>query len=91
MREGRSESMRQKHRAMIARGKPSCYICGKQIDFSLRFPDPGCYVVDHVVPIAKGGADTIENKRAAHHECNSKKRARDYAPIVRRSGSLNWD
>jgi 5-methylcytosine-specific restriction endonuclease McrA len=47
------------------------------------------FVVDHVMPLAKGGADTLDNKKAAHRECNSKKRARIVAPIVRRSGTLD--
>lgn len=86
--EGRSSLLRKKHRTIIARSKPNCYICGQPIDYELRFPDPGCFVVDHVVPVAKGGSDQIENKKAAHNACNSKKRARTYAPIVRRSGAL---
>lgn len=88
MREGRSDALRKKHRAIIAKAKPACHICGEPIDFELEYPDPMCFVVDHLVPIAKGGADTIDNKKAAHHACNSKKRARDYAPIIRRSGAL---
>ena len=85
---GRSDALQKRHRAIIARSRPNCHICGEQIDYGLRFPDPGCFVVDHVVPVAKGGSDGIANKKAAHHACNSKKRARDYAPIVRRSGAL---
>lgn len=46
------------------------------------------FEVDHLVPLSKGGADNLSNKKAAHRACNSKKRARDYAPIVRRSGTL---
>ncbi len=29
--------------------------------------------IDHVIPLAKGGYDTIENVKAAHFICNSKK------------------
>jgi 5-methylcytosine-specific restriction endonuclease McrA len=85
----RSSSIRDKHRARIARDKPGCHICGKAIDYSLPHLDPMAYVVDHVKPLAKGGPDTLDNKKAAHRECNSKKRARLIAPIVRRSGSLD--
>jgi 5-methylcytosine-specific restriction endonuclease McrA len=88
VREGRSDSLRKRHRQQIASAQPSCHICGRAIDFSLRFPDPMCFVVDHIVPISRGGSDLIENKAAAHHACNSLKRARDYAPIIRRSSSL---
>ena len=85
----RDSALRFKHRARIARDKPACHICGKPIDYSLPHLDPWSFVVDHVVPLAKGGADTLDNKKAAHRECNSKKRARMVAPIVRRSGSLD--
>jgi 5-methylcytosine-specific restriction endonuclease McrA len=85
----RSDALRKKHRAIIARARPACHICGEDIDYSLKYPNPRCFVVDHKVAIANGGADTLANKAAAHHECNSKKRAREYAPIIRRSGALN--
>ena len=31
------------------------------------------YVVDHVVPLARGGADELDNKQAAHRSCNRAK------------------
>ena len=85
----RNSALRNKHRARVARDKPACHICGKDIDYTLKSPDPWSFVLDHVTALKNGGADTIENKKAAHRECNSKKRARVYAPIVRRSGSLD--
>ena len=84
----RSTTIRDKHRATIKRGKPACALCGKPIDYQLPHLDPGEFVVDHVVPLTRGGPDTLANKQPAHRSCNSKKRARDYAPIVRRSGTL---
>lgn len=84
----RDTAAQKRHREIIARTKPNCWLCGEPIDYKLRYPDPKCYVLDHVEPLHKGGADTIENKRAAHHACNSKKRARLIAPIIRRSGAL---
>ena len=85
----RSTTRRDKDRATIKRGRPDCHICGKPIDYTLPYLDPGEFVVDHVVPLARGGADHISNKKAAHRSCNSKKRAREYAPIIRRSRSLD--
>lgn len=84
----RNSATRDKHRARISKDQPACHICGRPIDYTLPHLDPMSFVVDHVRPLAKGGTDTLENKRAAHRECNSKKRARLVAPIVRRSGSL---
>lgn len=84
----RNTTQRDKDRARIAKTRPNCHICGEQIDYRLKWPDPRCYVVDHLVPLTRGGADHISNKAAAHADCNSKKRAREYAPIIRRSGAL---
>lgn len=85
----RSSANRARNRARIARDKPACHICGAAIDYTLPHLDPMAYVIDHVIPLAKGGRDAIDNLKAAHRECNSKKRARTVATIVRRSGSLD--
>ena len=85
----RNTTQRDRDRRTIARSRPDCHICGEPIDYSLPYLNPREYVVDHLVPLSRGGADHISNKAAAHRECNSKKRARDYAPIVRRSRSLS--
>lgn len=73
----RSTATRDKHRAYIARGRPPCGICGNEIDYSLPHLDPWEYVVDHIVPLNKGGADTLENKQAAHRKCNRIKSDRE--------------
>jgi 5-methylcytosine-specific restriction endonuclease McrA len=84
------DSVRAKRfRSAIARSKPACKICGRVIDYSLPHTDPKSFVIDHVIPLHKGGADELHNIQAAHRDCNSKKRARIVAPIIRRSGSLD--
>lgn len=85
----RNSALRDKLRARIRTTKAGCHICGKPIDYTLPYLNPMSYVVDHVIPLAKGGRDAIENAKAAHRECNSKKRARIIAPIIRRSGTLD--
>jgi 5-methylcytosine-specific restriction endonuclease McrA len=87
--QARNTNQRDKDRARIKASGAACHICGQPIDYTLEWLDPRSFVVDHVVPLAKDGADHISNKRAAHRECNSKKRARLVAPIIRRSGALN--
>lgn len=84
----RHTTTRDRHREIIRRTGAGCHICGEPIDYTLPYLDPRAYVVDHIVPLSKGGPDTLANKAAAHRECNSKKRSRLVAPIVRRSGSL---
>jgi len=52
-----------------------CHICGKSID--LTAPRKSGIVgwenglhIDHVIPIAKGGNDTLNNVKPAHGKCN---------------------
>lgn len=84
----RNSAQRDRDRQTIKRSGAGCHICGQPIDYSLPYLDPMAFEVDHLVPLARGGADDLSNKRAAHRRCNSTKRTRDHAPIVRRSGSL---
>lgn len=70
MSRGRSTTTRDQHRRAIARAKPPCSLCGEPIDYTLPHTDPMSFVVDHVMPLNKGGADTLENKAAAHRVCN---------------------
>jgi 5-methylcytosine-specific restriction endonuclease McrA len=86
---GRNTTTRDRHRQIIARGKPPCALCGEPIDYTLPYMDPGEFVVDHITPLKRGGTDTIDNKQAAHRRCNRSKSDRaDGGPILRRSGSL---
>jgi 5-methylcytosine-specific restriction endonuclease McrA len=70
---GRNTTVRDRHRRAIARSKPPCGICGEDIDYKLRFPDPSSFVVDHIIPFAKGGRDELGNKQSAHNLCNQRK------------------
>jgi 5-methylcytosine-specific restriction endonuclease McrA len=69
----RNTATRDRDRNAIKRERPPCGICGGEIDYTLPYLDPMSYVVDHVVPIVKGGPDTLDNKQAAHRSCNSRK------------------
>jgi 5-methylcytosine-specific restriction endonuclease McrA len=84
----RSTSIRDRHRNTIRRSRPACAICGGPIDYTAPHLDPEEFVVDHVIPLHRGGADTLDNKQPAHRRCNSAKAARLVAPIIRRSGAL---
>ena len=69
----RSKAVRERARTLHrATGMP-CWICGKPINYNAPHLDPGEFVVDHIVPYAKGGPDTLENKQAAHRSCNQAK------------------
>lgn len=53
-----------------------CWLCSESIDRSLIVPHRGAGTADHVVPLARGGADNDQNLRAAHFSCNSRRGAR---------------
>ena len=53
-----------------------CHICGKKIDRRLRHPHLMSATIDHMVPLALGGADAPINLRAAHMICNARKCAK---------------
>ena len=85
----RNTTTRDRHRQTIARARPDCALCGEPIDYTITDRlHPRAFVVDHIIPLARGGTDTLDNKQAAHRECNAKKAARLIAPIVRRSRTL---
>lgn len=71
----RNETLRRRHRAIIARDQPPCHICGGDIDWDAHYLDPKSFTIDHVTPLAKAGmeADTLDNIRAAHRGCNRAK------------------
>lgn len=51
-----------------------CGICGKPVDFSLKYPHPMSACIDHIIPIAKGGHPSdIDNLQLAHWCCNRAK------------------
>ena len=72
----RNTATRDRHRSVIARDKPDCALCGEPIDYTLKYPHPKSFVVDHVIPVALGGPDTLDNKQAACADCNWKKAAK---------------
>ena len=84
----RSTTQRDRYRRIIGRTLPACHICGQPIDLDLPYLDPGAFVVDHIIPLAKGGSDRLENLAGSHRSCNRTKGAHIIAPIVRRSSTL---
>ena len=63
-----------KNRKKIYATQTICGICGKPVDFSLKFPDPMSPTVDHIIPVAKGGHPSdIDNLQLAHFYCNRAK------------------
>jgi 5-methylcytosine-specific restriction endonuclease McrA len=87
----RNTTTRDRHRTTIRRDKPPCGICGHPIDYTLRYPHPNCFVVDHIQPVIKGGPDTLDNKQAAHNHCNRDKSDKlNYQPGVTFVTERKW-
>ena len=86
----RDSTVRDRARAKLRKEGRPCHICGRPVDYSRPWSaqDPLCFEADHVVPLEKGGADTVENFAPSHRGCNSQKRAKYNAPIIKRSGAL---
>lgn len=92
----RNTAMQARMRQHVRRTGGNCRLCGEPIDYDIpyfipgtRKPNPEAYVADHIIPIDKGGRHDTSNAQPAHWKCNSKKRARVDAPIIKRSGALN--
>ena len=63
-----------KNKKIIYATQTVCAICGKPVDFSLKFPDPMSPTIDHIIPIAIGGHPSdIGNMQLAHLACNRAK------------------
>ncbi|MDO7872961.1 MAG: HNH endonuclease signature motif containing protein [Enterococcus casseliflavus] len=78
----------EKNKRVLLKTHNTCGICGKPIDKTLKAPHPLSPVVDHIVPINKGGhPSSIENLQLAHWTCNRQKSdklyfVKDEAPKV---------
>lgn len=70
-RDGWAKAAYIKARKIIFSTQSICAICGRPVNFDLKFPDPWSATVDHIVPLSKGGnpAD-ISNMQLAHFRCN---------------------
>jgi 5-methylcytosine-specific restriction endonuclease McrA len=65
-----------------------CGICGKRVDFGLKFPHPLSPCIDHIVPVSKGGHPSdISNLQLAHMTCNRDKSDK-LTPVNAASGGI---
>lgn len=72
--QGPQRHLYEHNRKIIFATQKICAICGKPVDFSLKFPDPMSATCDHIIPIDKGGdPSSIDNLQLAHFCCNRAK------------------
>lgn len=69
----RKTAIRDRHRRTLKALRGLCGICNEPIDYTLPYLHPMEFVADHIIPFNKGGADTLDNKQAAHRKCNRDK------------------
>jgi 5-methylcytosine-specific restriction endonuclease McrA/predicted nucleic acid-binding Zn ribbon protein len=48
----------------------TCQLCGEPVKRDKKVPDPLAPVIDHIIPISKGGQHTVRNVQCAHFICN---------------------
>ena len=64
----------EKNRKKIYQTQRVWGICGKPVEFKLKYPHPLAPCIDHIIPISKGGHPSdIENMQLAHWTCNRQK------------------
>lgn len=64
----------ERNKKRIYASQTVCGICGRPVDFSLKYPHPLSACIDHIIPIARGGHPSdIDNLQLAHWTCNRQK------------------
>lgn len=82
----------KRNRAMLRRQSESvnapCYYCGCPIDYHASRFAPLSFTADHVIPVAAGGSDRMENLVPCHWKCNRAKSDMLAVPMARRKRTI---
>lgn len=60
-------------RLVFSRDNGVCQLCLKPVDTEAVWPMPLFPVVDHIIPLSKGGTHELKNWQLAHNRCNGSK------------------
>lgn len=78
-RQGAHRTAFDHNKKIIFKTQNTCGICGREVDFTLKYPAQMAPVIDHIVPIIKGGhPSALENLQLAHNCCNRMKSDKVY-------------
>ena len=85
-RDGAHRGAFEKNKKKIYATQTCCGICGRPVDFNLKYPHPMSACIDHIIPIAKGGHPSdIDNLQLAHWTCNRQKSDK----LIESKGTVN--
>lgn len=71
-------TQREQLRLMFASVAAPCHLCGKPINYGLRYPHRMSFQLDHIVPVWQGGTDKDPtNFGPSHFHCNASRGARE--------------
>lgn len=73
---GASDADAFAYRDVFERDDWTCGICLQPVNPERLWPDPESVSLDHITPLARGGAHVLENVQCAHLVCNLRKGAR---------------
>jgi len=78
--------VRQRNRSILRAKKLPCalQLSGCQgINYSAVYPARDAFTVDHIVPLARGGSDSMKNLQPACAHCNwTKNKGKDEVPMT---------
>jgi len=64
----------ERNKKRILKTKHTCGICGRDVDKTLAYPHPLSPVIDHIIPVSKGGHPSdLSNLQLSHMACNRQK------------------
>lgn len=72
-RQGVRSDARITHEEVAERDNFTCHLCGELVDMSLPRTSRFGATLDHVIPVSKGGVDSLDNLKLAHWVCNIRK------------------
>ncbi|HKV68352.1 MAG TPA: HNH endonuclease signature motif containing protein [Gaiellales bacterium] len=58
---------------LLARDGDLCPLCGLPLDLSLGARHPNGVTFDHIIRVADGGGDDLDNLQLAHRPCNTRR------------------